>query len=94
MIGPTGWPPLLLLCSSRYRTGYATVAAARLDLAARLLELGADPNAGTPEAETVRGYRTVLGAAVGRARSAPLVRMLLAAGATPCRRACNTAMSS
>ena len=63
VIGPTGWPPLLLLSSSRYRTGDATVAAARLDLAARLLELGADPNAGTPEAETVRGYRTVLGAA-------------------------------
>ena len=80
-VDPTGWPPLLLLCSSRYRTGDAAVAAARLDLASRLLELGADPNAGTREAETVRGYRTVLGAAVGRARSAPLVRMLLAAGA-------------
>ena len=82
-VGPTGWPPLLLLCSSRYRTGDAAVAAARLDLASRLLELGADPNAGTREAETVRGYRTVLGAAAGRARSAPLVRMLLAAGADP-----------
>ncbi len=80
-LGPTGWPPLLLLCSSRYRTGDAAVAAARLDLASRLLELGADPNAGTREAETVRGYRTVLGAAAGRACSAPLVRMLLAAGA-------------
>ncbi len=82
-VDPTGWPPLLLLCSSRYRTGDAAVAAARLDLASRLLELGADPNAGTREAETVRGYRTVLGAAAGRARSAPLVRMLLAAGAAP-----------
>ncbi len=80
-VDPTGWPPLLLLCSSRYHTGDA--AAARLDLASRLLELGADPNAGTREAETVRGYRTVLGAAAGRARSAPLVRMLLAAGADP-----------
>ena len=80
-LDPTGWPPLLLLCSSRYRTGDAAVAAARVDLASSLLELGADPNAGTREAETVRGYRTVLGAAVGRARSAPLVRMLLAAGA-------------
>ena len=56
-------------------------AAAAPALALKLLELGADPNAGTREAETVRGYRTVLGAAVGRARSAPLVRMLLAAGA-------------
>ena len=82
-VDPTGWPPLLLLCSSRYRTGDAAVAAARLDLASRLLELGADPNAGTREAETARGYRTVLGAAAGRVRSAPLVRMLLAAGADP-----------
>ncbi len=80
-VGPTGWPPVLLLCSSRYRTGNAAVAAARLDLAGKLLELGADPNAGTREAETVRGYRTVLGAAAGRARSAPLIRLLLAAGA-------------
>ena len=80
-VDPSDWPPLLLLCSSRYRTGDAKVAAARLDLAGKLAELGADPNAGTREAETVRGYRTVLGAAVGRARSAPLVRMLLAAGA-------------
>ena len=38
----------------------------RLDLARTLLKLGADPNAGTPERDTVRGYRTVLGAAIGR----------------------------
>ncbi len=80
-LDPTGWPPLLLLCSSRYRTGDAAVAAARLDLAGKLLELGADPNSRTRESETVRGYRTVLGAAAGRARSAPLVQMLLTAGA-------------
>ena len=80
-LDPTGWPPLLLLCSSRYRTGDGAVAAARLDLAGKLLELGADPNSGTRESETVRGYRTVLGAAAGRARSAPLVQMLLTAGA-------------
>ena len=81
VVGAHRWPPLLTLCSSRYRTGDATVAEARLGLARKFLELGADPNAGTPESETIRGYRTVLGAAVGRARSAPLVRMLLAAGA-------------
>ena len=85
-VDPTGWPPRLLLCSSRYRTGDAAVAAARLDLASRLLELGADPNAGTREAETVRGYRTVLGAATGRARSAALVRMLAGGRGRSCRR--------
>ena len=79
-IGPDGWPPLLTLCSSRYRAG-ETMVGTRLEVARGLLELGADPNAGTPEAETVRGYRTVLGAAVGRARRAPLVRLLLSAGA-------------
>lgn len=72
---------LLMLCSSRYRAGAAAAGAARLAIARRLLELGADANAGTPEADTVRGYRTVLGAAVGRARSAPLARLLLDAGA-------------
>ena len=80
-VGPSGWPPLLTLCSSRYRTGDAALAAARLRLAGALLAMGADPNAGTRETDTVRGFRTVLGAAVGRARSAPLARLLLAAGA-------------
>ena len=52
-VDPSDWPPLLLLCSSRHRTGDAKVAAARLGLAGKLAELGADPNAGTREAETV-----------------------------------------
>lgn len=80
-VGERGWPPLLMLASSRYRTHDAAIGAARLAIARGLLEMGADPNAGAPEADTVRGYRTVLGAAAGRARSAPLVRLLLAAGA-------------
>lgn len=80
-VGERRWPPLLTLCSSRYRLRDPEVRAARLELARTLLELGADPNAGTPEEETVRGYRTVLGAAVGRARHPQLVRLLLAQGA-------------
>ena len=80
-VGTNRWPPLLTLCSSRYRLTDPAVRAARLQLARRLLNLGADPNAGTPERDTVRGYRTVLGAAAGRARHPQLVRLLLSNGA-------------
>ena len=80
-VGADRWPPLLTLCSSRYRLADPAVRAARLQLARKLLNLGADPNAGTPERDSVRGYRTVLGAAVGRARHPQLVRLLLAQGA-------------
>ena len=80
-VGANRWPPLLTLCSSRYRPRDPEVRAARLDLARAFLKLGADPNAGTPEKDTVRGYRTVLGAAVGRAQHPQLVRLLLSAGA-------------
>ena len=80
-VGTNRWPPLLTLCSSRYRLADPAVRAARLQLARRLLNLGADPNAGTPERDTVRGYRTVLGAAAGRARHPQLVRLLLSNGA-------------
>ena len=80
-VGEHRWPPLLTLCSSRYRRGDPQIRAARLQLARTLLKLGADPNSGTPERETVRGYRTVLGAAVGRARHPRLVRLLLSSGA-------------
>ena len=80
-VGANPWPPLLTLCSSRYRLRDPEARAARLDLARALLKLGADPNAGTPEKDTVRGYRTVLGAAVGRAQHPQLVRLLLSAGA-------------
>lgn len=78
---PYDWPPLLYLCHSRYRIDDAETNAARLALAETLLGLGADPNVGTREAETIRGYRTALGAAVGCAASAPLTQRLLAAGA-------------
>ena len=80
-VGTNRWPPLLTLCSSRYRLADPAVRAARLQLARGLLNLGADPNAGTAERDTVRGYRTVLGAAAGRARHPQLVRLLLSHGA-------------
>ena len=78
--GPNDWPPLLYLCS-----GAVDVAVdRRLDrvaIADRLFALDADPDVGHRERETVRGYRTALGAAVGIARDPALVKRLLEAGA-------------
>ena len=78
---PHDWPPLVYLCNSRYRTDDPAVDAARVSMAKALIELGADANAGLREAESIRGFRTVLGAAVGRARSPKLTELLLASGA-------------
>lgn len=80
-IGPNAWPALLYLLNSRYRTRDGTNRSARLDIAKALLDLGADPNAGTRESETIRGYRTALGAAIGRARNPDLAKLLVEAGA-------------
>ena len=79
--GPNAWPALLYLCNSRYRAGHEGTTEARLGIAAALIEMGANPNAGTREAETIRGYRTALGAAIGRVRSPALAQRLLEAGA-------------
>lgn len=79
--GPNGWPPLLYLLNSRYRTHHGANRATRLDIAKTLLDLGADPNTGTRESETIRGYRSALGAAIGRARNPDLAKLLLGAGA-------------
>ena len=76
-----GWPPLLCLLNSRYRAGNAETNAQRLAIAQTLISLGADVNCGLREADTIRGYRTALGAAIGRVRSPALAKLLLAAGA-------------
>ena len=79
--GELGWLPLHYVCFSRFGNGDAAVGARRVAIAERLLALGADPNIGMVESETVRGFRTCLGGAVGRARSPELARRLLSAGA-------------
>lgn len=76
-----GWPPLLHLLNSRYRAGDEETNAQRLTIAKTLTALGADVNCGLREADTIRGYRTALGAAIGRVRSAALAKLLLNAGA-------------
>lgn len=78
---PRGLPPLLYLCNSRHLPGDAAADAARLEIADALIAAGADVNVGMREAETIRGYRTALGAAIDCARSPALAKRLLAAGA-------------
>ena len=79
--GPAPGPPLLYLCHSHYGHTDPERRAARVKLLERLLDLGADPNAGTREGESVRGFRTALGAAIGQARNPDLAKALLDAGA-------------
>ena len=76
--GPYDWEPLLYVCSGAISTKGGSE---RTDIAKRLVELGADPNVGCRERETVRGYRTALGAAIGLARDADLARYLVDVGA-------------
>jgi ankyrin repeat protein len=88
--GRRGWPPLLYLCCSAYGAEREEVEQARLAIARRLIELGADVNASAVDpARTAadnrdvtfeRTWHALMGAA-GRVRSAELVRLLLAAGA-------------
>lgn len=78
---PLGLPPLLALCASRHRAAEAAADGTRIALARDLVALGADVNAGMREADSLRGYRTALGAAVDCARSPALAGLLLGAGA-------------
>lgn len=80
-VAPRGWPPLLYVCHSRYGHRDPERSAARVELLRRLLDLDADPNAGTRETASIRGYRTALGAAIGWARNPALAEALLEAGA-------------
>jgi ankyrin repeat protein len=85
-----GWTPLLYLCCSRHRRGDPGNAAARIAIARRLVELGAELDAigavpgWTSENVTMfdeHAWRPIEGAA-GCAASAGLVRALLDAGAS------------
>lgn len=80
-IGPRGWPPVLYVCHAGYGHRDPERRAARVKLLRALLDVGADPNTGTREATSVRGYRTALGATIGWARNPALTSALLDAGA-------------
>jgi len=88
--GKRNWPPLLYLCCSRYRRVEQDATAARLRIAKRVIDLGADVNAAglelgytAPHINQMfdeHEWRAIDGAA-GRVGSPELVRMLLDAGA-------------
>ena len=82
-IEPLGWPPLVYACCSRWPDQTTFEVARRISWVQQLLESGADPSSGRGEHETVRGYRTLLGGAVGCRRSSQLVQLLLKHGADP-----------
>lgn len=77
--GPLDWPPLMYVCGREARD--AEQALVQLNLATALLDIGADPNVGVSEQVSLRGFQTLLGAAVGKAKSPELAQLLLARGA-------------
>ena len=79
--GPFECSPLMYLCSSRFGTDDDNIGVQRTELAEFLIDLGADVNTGVQEMNSVRGYRTALGAAIGFAGNADLVRLLMENGA-------------
>lgn len=80
-IGPFECTPLMYLCTSRFGSDDDEIGAQRFELAEFLIDLGADVNTGMKEMNSVRGYRTALGAAIGFAGNADLVRLLIKNGA-------------
>lgn len=80
-IGPLELAPLAQLCASRFDVANAARAKHRVELAKYLLERGADPNLGIAERESIRGYHTVLGAAIDCLQSHEIAAALLSAGA-------------
>lgn len=79
---PRGWQPLHALCHSSLIASSPARETGAIAIARRLLALGADPNLRYPWRH--HGvFRPVLWAAVCVARSRPLARVLLEAGAEP-----------
>lgn len=78
---PLDVPALVYICCSKYGASNATVRARRRAWSDQLLRNNANPNVGMPERESIRGFRTCLGGAIGFARDVELAQRLLDAGA-------------
>lgn len=79
-MGPMGWHPLVYACcvhSSQSKESRIV----RRDVVRSMLSKGADASVGCLESDTIRGYLTVLGGAVGRCKDQQIARQLLKAGA-------------
>ena len=80
-VGTFEWSPLVYACCSCFGREIPELRMRRLAIVEELLKLGAAPNSGMYENESLRGYRTVLGGTIGCARSSELAELLLDAGA-------------
>lgn len=80
-LAPLGVPALVYVCCSKYGAINETMRAKRRDFAEQLLSNDADPNVGMVERDSIRGFRTCLGGAIGCARDVELAKQLLDAGA-------------
>lgn len=78
---PSGWPPLLGVCSSRWHRIDRRRGAGLLEVARMLLDAGADPNTRTLPGQPAR-CSTLFGAA-GTANNPQITRLLLERGAIP-----------
>lgn len=78
---PFDAPALVYVCCSKYGATNTSLRTLRREWVAQLLQNDADPNTGVKERETIRGFRTCLGGAIGFARDVELARQLLDAGA-------------
>ena len=78
---PLDVPALVYVCCSKYGATNETMRARRRDFAEQLLSNDADPNVGMAERDSIRGFRTCLGGAIGCARDVELAKQLLDAGA-------------
>ena len=78
---PFDVPALVYVCCSKYGATNTTLRTLRREWTDQLLQNNADPNAGMRERDTIRGFRTCLGGAIGFARDVELARQLLDAGA-------------
>jgi ankyrin repeat protein len=83
--GPNDWQPLLYLCFSRLQRVRRFPSDGFVEIAAMLLEHGADPNVFfLPEGDEDPDHRqTPLYGAAGIANNAPLTKLLIDAGADP-----------
>ncbi|MCY4143655.1 MAG: ankyrin repeat domain-containing protein [Gammaproteobacteria bacterium] len=79
-LGPMGWHPITYVCCSQVCVDIDGEEVPR-KLVRQLIEFNANPSEGLYESDTIRGYLTVLGGAVGFRRDGELVELLLGAGA-------------
>lgn len=81
LLPPLDVPALVYVCCSQYGATNENLRSLRRDWTDQLLQNNANPNAGMRTRDSIRGFRTCLGGAIGRARDTELAKRLLDAGA-------------